>query len=115
MAKAQTNPLQLEEYFGRGKRHYDKTCKLCHQEEENLEHFLVKCPLLQCKRNKEVMDPWKNLSTKKQTAYILFKDKNYERTGDIVKKCGSQKRPSEATLKGALTYCQPPGGFGGTN
>ena len=53
LAKARTNSLQLEEHLGRGKRNYDKTCKLCSQEEEDLEHFLVKCPMLQCKRDGE--------------------------------------------------------------
>ena len=38
LAKAQTHSLQLEEPLGRRNQNYDKTCKLCHIE-ENLEHF----------------------------------------------------------------------------
>ena len=86
LAKARTNSLQLEEHLGRGKKDYNKTCKLYLQEEENLEHFLIKCPILQSHRNKEAMKPWENLDTKKQTAYLLFKDKNYERTGNMIRK-----------------------------
>ena len=66
LAKAQTNSLQLEEHLGRGNPNYDKTCKLCHQEEENLEHFMVKCPELQSKRDPGIIEPWKKLETKKQ-------------------------------------------------
>ena len=86
LAKARTNSLQLEEHLGRGRRNYDKTFKLCSLEEEDLEHFLLKCPRLQCKRDKEAIKPWENLDTKKQTAYILFKDKNYERSGNMIRK-----------------------------
>ena len=84
LAKARTNCLQVEEYFGRGVRNYDKTCKLCRQGEENLEHFLVICPKLQSKINPAVIDQWKDLSTKIQTANILFKDKEYNRTGNMI-------------------------------
>ena len=86
LAKARTNCLQLEEYYSRGVRNYDKTCKLCKQGEEDLEHFLVICPKLQSRGNPEVTDKWKNLSTKQQTANILFKEKEYNRTGDMIKK-----------------------------
>ena len=58
LAKARTNSLQLEEQLGRGKRDYDKTCKLYGQEEEDLEHFMVKCPRLQCKKYIEATGPW---------------------------------------------------------
>ena len=34
----------------------------------------------------EVIKPWKNVDTKRPTVYILFKEKNYERTGNMIKK-----------------------------
>ena len=86
LAKARTNYLQLEEYFGRRNRNYDKTCKLCSQEEENLKHFLVVCPRLQSKRDPTIMDQWNNLDTRTQTASILFKEKDYNRTGATIRK-----------------------------
>ena len=49
LAKARTNSLQLEEHLGRGLPNYDTTCKLCGQEED-LEHFIVRCPELEGKR-----------------------------------------------------------------
>ena len=55
LAKARTNSLQLEEHIGRGIPNYDKTCKLCGEEEEDLEHFLIRCLELEGKRNSEIM------------------------------------------------------------
>ena len=52
------NSLQLEEQLGRGRIDYDKTSKLCGQEEKNLENFIVKCPRLQCKRDTEDTRLW---------------------------------------------------------
>ena len=35
------------------------------------------------------MEPWKNMETKQQTANILFKETNYERTANMIKKMWS--------------------------
>ena len=86
LAKARTNSLQLEEYYGRRNRNHKKTCKLCNQGKENLEHFLVVCPRLQQKRDPAIMNKWIDQSTKTQTASILFKDKDYYRTGAMIRK-----------------------------
>ena len=55
LAKARTNSLQLEVHLGRGLENYDRTCKLCRIEDEDLEHFLIRCPALQGKRDPEIM------------------------------------------------------------
>ena len=57
LVKARTKTLQLEEHLGRGKNNYDKNGKLCSLEEENLEHFLVKCSRLVSHRDSRI---WKN-------------------------------------------------------
>ena len=85
LAKARINSLQLEEYLGRGKEGYIKKCKLCMQGEEDLEHFLVVCPMIQVKRDGEIMKKWQNLDDTKKTASILFKDREFERTGYMIK------------------------------
>ena len=36
LAKARTNSLQLEDQLGRGIENYNKTCKMCKLENENL-------------------------------------------------------------------------------
>ena len=86
LAKARINSLQLEEHLGRGKPNYDTTCKLCHLEEENLEHFLIKCPILENKRDPEIIGPWKNMDTETQTVNILFKWGNYEKTANMIQR-----------------------------
>ena len=86
LAKARTNSLQLQEQLGRFKPNYDTTCTLCHQEEENLDHFMVKCPTLENKRDLDIIEPWKDMDTKLKTVNILFKGKDYERTANMIKK-----------------------------
>ena len=86
LAKARTNCLQLQEYFSRRNRNLDKTCKLCNQGEENLEHFMILCPNLQGKRDMALINKWKNQDTKIQTANILFKEKDYNRTGAMIRR-----------------------------
>ena len=46
----------MEEHKGRGKPHYDTTCKLCNEETEDLVHFIVKCKKLEGKRDYNILD-----------------------------------------------------------
>ena len=72
LAKARTNSLQLVEHLGRDSSNYDKTCKLCHTEEDDLKKFIINCPTLLEKRDHTVTEPWKELDTRQQTAHILY-------------------------------------------
>merc|ERR1712179_546927 len=56
LAKARTNSLQLEDHLGRGIGNYNKTCKMCKLEDEILEHFPIKCPALQRKRDPTIIN-----------------------------------------------------------
>ena len=84
LAKARTNSLQLEDHLGRGIPGYDKTCKLCKTEEEDLEHFLVRCPDLDQKRNQEIMKQRIPMTSEEQTLHILFKSKQYQEVGMMI-------------------------------
>ena len=42
-ARARTNSIKLEEHKGRGIVDYNKTCRLCNEETEDLVHFLTRC------------------------------------------------------------------------
>ena len=85
LARARTNSLQLQEYYGRREEDtFDATCPLCKKEDEDLEHFLVKCEKLEGKRNKEIMEEVKNMQPTQNTAYILFKLKNHESISDMI-------------------------------
>ena len=85
LAKARTNSLQLEVHLGRGSENYDKTCKLCRIENEDLEHFLIKCPVLQGKRDPGIIKTNTNQTSEQQTAHILFEEKQFARTARMIK------------------------------
>merc|ERR1711942_130671 len=63
LARARLNSLGLEEARGRGLPRYDKRCKLCGLEEEDILHFTMICPLLEKTRsrhkiiNNSIRDP----------------------------------------------------------
>ena len=85
LAKARTNTLQVEEYYARRNRNHDKTCRLCGLEDKDLQHFLVTCPMLENKRDREIMESWRNIDKMKQTVDILFNEKLYNKTERIIK------------------------------
>jgi len=77
LAKARINSLQLEDHLGRGAPEYDGTCKLCKMEKEDFEHFLIKCPELEKKRNKKIMKSREEMTAKERT----IQRQNYNETG----------------------------------
>ena len=84
LAKARTNTLHLTEYFARRNKDHDKTCKMCDLADEDLEHFLVICPALETKKDREIMEEWQS-NTKKQTVDILFNEKRFYKTGGMIR------------------------------
>ena len=85
LAKARTNSLQLEEHLGRGILNQDKKCKLCGTEEEDLEHFLVRCPELDLKRDPEILRMATPMTSEEQTIHILFEVKQYQKVAKIIR------------------------------
>ena len=77
LARARTNTLKLEEVTQRRNREHDKTCRLCGAEEEDLKHFVLECPRLGGKRDRRLIEKWRDVDTDKQLTNILFKEKNY--------------------------------------
>merc|ERR1712055_303085 len=83
-ARARINSLKLEEQIGRGKVNYDKKCKLCEKEEEDIVHFTVNCEKLEGKRNydlinKELTDPEERMRT------LLFRNENKQEVGRMIR------------------------------
>ena len=85
LARARINSLKLEEAIGRGKTNYDKSCKLCHQEEEDLVHFTVKCPVLEKLRNYDLIDK-RIQDPKDRMIELLFKQNRYQEVGHMLRK-----------------------------
>merc|ERR1712120_103765 len=83
-AQARLNALKLEEAMGRGKRNYNQTCKVCGIEEEDLLHFILKCPRLDKRRNKEIIDNEKE-EPEEKLIHFLYKQKNHQEKGKMIK------------------------------
>ena len=77
LARARTNTLQVEEFVHRRDRNHNKVCRLCGMEDENLKHFLISCPRLRTKRNRRIMEKWRNIDKDRQVIDILFNEKEY--------------------------------------
>ena len=93
LARARTNSLKLEEAIGRGNKFYNKKCKLCGQEEEDIVHFTMKCPALEGKRNygiidKRIQDP------EERMIELLFRQKKHQEVGKMIKISGIGEKPS---------------------
>ena len=90
-ARARINSLKLEEAKGRGKPFYNKTCKLCKLEEEDLLHFMIECPALERRRNYEIID---NDIQEPEDRMIqcLFKQEKFQETGKMVKEMWYTRR-----------------------
>ena len=82
-ARARLNALSLEEAKGRGKAYYDKTCKLCEQEEEDLLHFMIECPYLEKRRDYEIID-MNVVEPKERLIKCLFRQNEYQKTGKMI-------------------------------
>ena len=83
-ARARINSLKLEEAIGRGNEHYNKICKLCGKEEEDLLHFMIKCTALENKRNfnlinNKIKDPEQRLID------VLYKQENHRGVGWMIR------------------------------
>ena len=82
----------MEDHLGKGVPEYDKTCKLCKIEKEDLEHFLIKCPVLEGKRNKKIMKNKQEMTAEEIIIQILFKEKHYNEIGKMIRNmCGYRK------------------------
>ena len=62
-----------------------KTCRLCEAEEEDLRHFMIECPRLEGKRNRRLINKWRNRDKDRQVIDILFKEKDYEKTSQMLR------------------------------
>ena len=84
LAMTRINALGLEEAKKRGNRFHNATCKLCNYEEEDLVHFVIKCPKLEDKRNSEIIN--NNIANpEERLIHSLFKQKKYQETGKMLK------------------------------
>ena len=90
-ARARLNSLKLEEAKGRGKPYYNKICKICGLEEEDLLHFIIKCPILERRRNYNILDSSLQVP-EERLIQCLYKQKSYQETGRMIKEMWYARR-----------------------
>ena len=82
-ARARINALQLEEHKGRGQEYYDTTCKLCGEENEDLNHFITNCKELETKRNYNLIN--KNIREQEERMKdVLFRNRNHTEVSKMI-------------------------------
>ena len=84
-ARARTNSIKLEEHKGRGIANYNKTCRLCNEETEDLVHFLTKCNKLEEKRNYNLLDK-KETDPEDRMRKLLFRNNRCYEVGKMIKR-----------------------------
>merc|ERR1712179_383414 len=101
-ARARINSLKLEEQIGRGKTNYDKRCKLCEKEEEDIVHFTIKCEKLEDKRNYDLINK-KLIDPEERMRALLFRNENHQEVGRMIKALwdlrGKMLKDKKTTIK----------------
>ena len=92
LARARTNTLQVEECIHRRNREHDKVCRLCGLEDEDLQHFLVTCPILNQKRDREIMETWRSRDKQKQMVNILFREKRHSKVSQMIRRMWNHRK-----------------------
>ena len=63
---------------------HDKRCRLCHQEIEDVNHFIMKCPKLEGKRDYNLINK-KIKNSEKRLIELLYKQNKYQETGHMIR------------------------------
>merc|ERR1712179_177357 len=110
-ARARINALKLEEQKGRGIENYNKKCKLCGEEDEDLVHFISKCEKLEQIRDYNLLD--KNISNPEdRMRTLLFKNDRRLKMGKLIRDLWDLRRKllkeTEKLTGGRNNGPQPP-------
>merc|ERR1712179_509961 len=111
-AKARINALKLEEQIGRGKENYDKSCKLCGREDEDMVHFIVKCEKLEEARSRDLLDR-EVRDPEEMMRILLFRDERGQEVGRMIRNLW-ESRKKQLKEKGEDTADKNPQGVGVT-
>ena len=91
LARARMNSLKLEEAIGRSNKRHDKRCRLCHQEIEDVNHFIMKCPKLEGKRDYNLINK-RIKNSEKRLIELLYKQNKYQETGYMIRMIWNERR-----------------------
>merc|ERR1711874_706091 len=84
LARVRTNTIKLEDHKGRGLIGYDKTCKLCREDKEDIVHFIIDCKKLEKSRDYNLID--ENIhSSEEKMSKLLFRNNKHQEIGKMIK------------------------------
>ena len=90
-ARARINSIKLEDHKGRGIAGYDKTCKMCKEDMENIVHFLIDCKKLEIVRDYNLIN--RNIqNSEERMRNLLFKDNRFQEIGNMIKNLWTRRR-----------------------
>merc|ERR1711909_246835 len=107
-AKARMNALKLEEQMGRGKENYDRSCKVCGQEDEDIVHFIVRCEKLEEARNTDLLDRGIE-NPEEMMRKLLFREERGQEVGKMIRKLWESKKKQLKEKKEDTTDTCPQG------
>ena len=91
LARARTNTIKLEDHKGRGLIGYDKTCKLCKENKEDIVHFIIDCKKLEESRDYNLID--KNIqNSEERMRKLLFRNNKYQEIGKMIKNLWTNRK-----------------------
>ena len=67
--------------------------------EEDLEHFMIRYPKLECKRNKEIIEKEIQITFEEKTLHILFKNKQHHEVGKMIRSMWEYSKHRKDRLK----------------
>ena len=108
-ARARINALKLEEQKGRGRENYNKNCKLCGEEDEDLVHFITKCKSLEQKRDHNLLDT-DIRDPEERMRILLFRDERRQSIGKMIRNLWELRRQQLKELEkrgGSSASLQP--------
>ena len=101
--RARTNTLELNDRqrFNNERTERDTRCRLCEEEYENLEHFLIHCKKLEEERNPRIMKKNKGNNDENTVGNILFdiESKDLEDTKKMLSRMWNKRKKLERERK----------------
>ena len=107
-AKARINALKLEEQIGRGKENYNRNCKLCGKEDEDMVHFIIKCEKLEEGRNQDLLEAGVR-DPEEKMRILLFRNERRQEVGKMIRTLWESRRKQLKEQGKSITVSNPQG------
>ena len=92
LARARVNSLGLEEVKGRGVPGYNKICKLCGLEVEDILHFTMTCPILEKTRSRHKVINKNIKDSRERMVELLFRQNEHQKVGNLLRSLWNKRK-----------------------